>query len=74
MDPGETDHYLWFSPVLCRLYLTRNKEKGRRKERPSYSGSFFVQTGGGRVNFFGPGCCQQAEGSYVMSLIGGRWR
>ena len=42
VHPGESDHLLWFSPVLCRWYLTRNKEKDRRKERPSYSCIFYL--------------------------------
>lgn len=49
-------------------------KKNRDTEITSFCSISFDQTGGGRVNFFGPGCCQQAEGSYVMSLIGGRWR
>lgn len=74
VDPGESDRLLWFNPGLCRYNLTTNKEEKRHRERPSHSTRFSVQFGGARVNFSGPGCCQQAEGSHVMSLIGGRWR
>lgn len=46
-------------------------QKGRREEPLRHAS---VHSGRAGVNFLGPRRCQQTEGSYVMSLIGGRWR